>query len=120
KGDVDGFRAYVQSDVFRTAFNGLDPARRSSAMRSYVKAESLCEAKARRPLAKPKRIDARRAEKVAWGDPAMLAKLVRAYAQAEGDDERAARILGVTIGSARMAKKRHLGKIEGIPAEPPQ
>ena len=120
KGDIERFCAYVQSDVFLNAFSGLHPKRRSSVMRSFVKAETLCEAKERRPLPKPKRIDARRAGKVAWGGPAMLAKLVRAYAQAEGDDERAARILGVTLGSARTAKKRHLGKIEAIPAEPPQ
>jgi hypothetical protein len=73
-----------------------------------VKAETLCEAKARRPLASPKRIDARRAEKVTWGDPAMRMKLASAYAQAEGDDEKAARILGVSLGSARLARRRHL------------
>jgi hypothetical protein len=30
------------------------------------------------------------------------------YVVAEGDDEKAARILGVSLGSARLAKKRHL------------
>jgi hypothetical protein len=108
-GDVDGFRAYVRSDAFLTAFIGLDPERRSSAMRSYVEAEALCEARVRRPLIKPKRIDAKRAEKVAWGNPVMRAKLANAYARAEGDDEKAARILGVSLGSARLAKRRHLG-----------
>ena len=107
-GDVEGFRAYVRSDAFLAAFNGLDPERRQSAMRSYAKAETLCEAKARRPLVKPKPIDAKRAEKVNWGDPVMRAKLAAAYARAGGDDEKAARILGVTLGSARLAKKRHL------------
>jgi len=38
----------------------------------------------------------------------MLAKLANAYARAGGDDEKAARILGVTVGSARLAKLRHL------------
>jgi hypothetical protein len=38
----------------------------------------------------------------------MLAKLTNAYDLAGGDDEKAARILGVTIGSARLAKRRHL------------
>jgi hypothetical protein len=108
KGDIDGFRAYVCSDAFLTAFNGLDPERRQSAMRSYLKAEALCEAKAPRPLAKPKPIDAKRVEKVSWGDPAMRAKLADAYTRAGGDDESAARILGVSLGSARLAKKRHL------------
>jgi hypothetical protein len=81
-GDVEGFRAYVRSDAFLAAFNGLDPERRQSAMRSYAEAETLCETKARRPLVKPKPIDAKRAQKVNWGDPVMRAKLANAYARA--------------------------------------
>jgi hypothetical protein len=107
-GDVEGFRAYVRSDAFLAAFNGLDPERRQSAMRAYAKADALCEAKAPHRLVKPKPIDAKRAQKVNWGDPVMRAKLVNAYARAGGDDEKAARILGVTLGSARLAKRRHL------------
>jgi hypothetical protein len=107
-GDVEGFRAYVRSDAFLAAFNGLDPERRQSAMRAYAKADALCEAKARRPLAKPKPIDAKRTDKVNWGDPVLRAKLANAYARAGGNDEKAARILGVTLGSARLAKRRHL------------
>jgi hypothetical protein len=38
----------------------------------------------------------------------MRAKLADAYAVAGGDDEKAARILGVSLGSARLARKRHL------------
>ena len=38
----------------------------------------------------------------------MRAKLATAYATAGGDDERAARMLRVSLGSARLAKKRHL------------
>jgi len=38
----------------------------------------------------------------------MLAKLANAYVRAGGDDEKAARILGVTVGSARPAKRRRL------------
>lgn len=109
-GDVEGFRAYVRSDAFLAAFSGLDPERRSSVMRSYAMAETLCEANARQPLRKPKSIDAKRAEKVAWGDPTMRAKLANAYARAKGDDEKAARILGVTLGSARLARRRYLGR----------
>ena len=107
-GDVEGFRAYVRSDAFLTAFAGLDPERRQSAMRAYAKAEGLCEAKALHPLVKPKGIDAKRAEKIDWSDPIMRTKLADAYARVGGDDEKAARILGVTVGSARLAKKRHL------------
>jgi hypothetical protein len=38
----------------------------------------------------------------------MLAKLANAYVRAGDDDEYAARILGVTVGSARLAKRRYL------------
>jgi hypothetical protein len=38
----------------------------------------------------------------------MCAKLANAYVRARGDDENAAHILGVTVGSARLAKKRYL------------
>ena len=104
-GDVEGLRAYLRSDAFLAAFNGLDPERRQSAMRSYAKAEALCEANAPYRLVKPKPIHAKRAQKTSWGDPVMRAKLANAYVRAGGDDEKAARILGVTVGSARLAKK---------------
>src|SRR5262245_50374837 len=108
RGDVDGLRAYVRSDAFLAAFKGLAPERRRSAMRAFANAETLCEAKASRPLVAPKRIDAKRVEKVNWSDPVMLDKLADAYAQGGGDDEKAARILGITLGSARLARRRHL------------
>ena len=108
-GDVEAFRAYLCSDAFLAAFSGLDPQRRRSAMRSYAKAEALCEANAPYRLVRAKRIDAKRAQKASWGNPVMRAKLANAYVRAGGDDEKAARILGVTVGSARLAKRRHLG-----------
>jgi hypothetical protein len=107
-GDVDTFRAYLRSETFLTAFNGLAPERRQSVMRAHATAEALCEAKARHPLAKPGLIDAKRVQKANWSDPVMRAKLADAYAVAGGDDEKAARILGVSLGSARLAKRRHL------------
>ena len=108
-GDVEAFRAYVRSDAFMAAFRGLDPERRRSAMRSYATAEALCEAMAPRHLIKPKPIHAKRSQKASWGNPVMRAKLANAYVRAGGDDEKAARILGVTVGSARLAKRRYLG-----------
>jgi hypothetical protein len=77
-------------------------------MRAHATAEAMCEARAPHPLVKPKPIHAKRAQKASWGDPVMLAKLANAYARAGGDDEKAARILGVTVGAARLAKRRHL------------
>ena len=77
-------------------------------MRSYAKAEALCEANALYRLAKPKPIHAKRAQKTNWGDPVMRAGLANAYVQAGGDNEKDARILGVTVGSARLAKKGYL------------
>ena len=53
-----------------------------------------------------------RAQRVAWGDTAMRARLANAYVRAGGDNEKAARILGVTVGSARLAKRRHLDASE--------
>jgi hypothetical protein len=38
----------------------------------------------------------------------MRAKLANAFAVVDGDNKKAARILGVSLGSARLAKKRHL------------
>jgi hypothetical protein len=38
----------------------------------------------------------------------MVDELADAYARSGGDDEKAARILGVTLGSARLAKRRYL------------
>jgi hypothetical protein len=108
QGDVVGFRRYLCGDDFLKSFNGLDPDRRQSVMRAYAKAEALCEVRALHPLIKPKRIGARRTEKSSWSDPVMRARLERAYGQAGGNDERAARALGVSVGSARLARKRHL------------
>ena len=107
-GDVEGLRAYLRSDAFLHAFNGLDPERRESVMRAHAAAEAMCEARAPHRLVEPKPIHAKRAQKASWSDPVMLAKLANAYVRAGGDDEKAARILGVTVGSARLAKRRHL------------
>jgi hypothetical protein len=38
----------------------------------------------------------------------MRAKLANAYARAGGDDEQAARIMALSPGSCRLARKRHL------------
>jgi hypothetical protein len=69
----------------------LGNVRRQTAMRCYGKAATMCEAKAQHPLVRPKSIDAKRAQKANWSDPAMRDKLAVAYAVAEGDDEKAAR-----------------------------
>ena len=51
----------------------------------------------------------------------MRAKLANAYARAGGDDEKAARILGVTLGSARLAKtapgRARNGRDNNVPVE---
>ena len=107
-GDVDGLRAYLSSDAFVDLFMGVAPGRRQTVLRSYSKAEVLCEAKARHPLVHAKPIDMGRAQKTDWSDPARRAKLSEAYEVAGGDHEKAARIRGVTPGSAPHAKKRYL------------
>src|SRR5262245_34925908 len=90
-GDVAGLRAYVCGDAFLAAFLGLDPERRHTVMLVYARAVSECEGRAKLPLAAPVALNARTFSKLAnWRDPARLAKLADAYAQAE-DHEGAAR-----------------------------
>jgi hypothetical protein len=70
-----------------------------------------CEARAKLPLAAPVALNARKGGKLAnWRNPTMLAKLADAYAQAK-DHEGAARLLGVTIGAARLDKRRYLDRL---------
>ena len=110
-GDVAGIRAYVCGHAFLAAFNGLDPKRRHSVMLVYARAVAECEARARLPLVAPVALNARTFRKLAnWRDPAMLAKLADAYAQAK-DHEGVARLLGVTVGAARLAKRRYLDRL---------
>lgn len=44
-----------------------------------------------------------------WRDPAMQARLADAYSRAR-DHEEAARLLGVTVGAVRLAKRRYLDR----------
>jgi hypothetical protein len=99
-GDVEGIRAYVRTDAFLVAFGGPDPV-----MRCHSRAEALGEAKARHPLVPSRPIDAKRTQKFNWSDAAMRAKPAVAYATAGGDDERASRMLGVSLGSARFSRR---------------
>ena len=86
-GNVEALRAYISSEAFLVAFVGLDATRRGSAMRAYAAAEALSEAKALRPLVRPKTIAAKRAEKTDWRDAAMRKRLADAYARVGDDDE---------------------------------
>jgi hypothetical protein len=106
-----GLRIYVASEAFLAAFNGLEPKRRQTVMLAYVEAHALCEAKAKLPLAAPVALNARASAKLAnWREPAMQARLAEAYVRAE-DHEAAARLLGVTIGAGRLAKRRYLDRV---------
>jgi hypothetical protein len=103
-GNVAGIRAYV-------CFNGLAAERRHSAMLLYAKAIAECESRAKLPLAAPIALNARTGRKLAnWRDPAKLAKLADAYRQGK-DHEGAARLLKVTEGAARLAKRRYLDRL---------
>jgi len=109
RGDAAGLRIYVASEAFLAAFNGLEPKRRQTVMLAYVEAHALCE-KAKLPLAVPIALNARAFAKLAnWRDRAMQTKLAEAYAGTQ-DHEGAARILGVTLGAARLAKRRYLDR----------
>ena len=69
---------------------------RKVAMRAYARAETLCEEKDASPFDHAE-AHRRQASAEVWGDPVMRTKL------AKGDEEKAARILGVSLGSARLA-----------------
>lgn len=106
-GDVAGFRAFVGSDEFVRLFVGAaqNPIYRRPAMLVYAEAEALCEAKARMPLGKPRSVaDGVRSQHANWRDPAMQAKL-----RAATSDEMAARMCGVTVKAALLARRRYLG-----------
>jgi hypothetical protein len=109
-GDVAGIRSCVRSGGFLAAFNRLDPECRHSAMLAYFEAYALCEANAKLPLAAPIALNARTSARLTnWRDPAMQARLADAYSRAR-DHEEAARLLGVTVGAARLAKRRYLDR----------
>src|SRR5262249_7629836 len=98
--------------------HGLDPERRHSAMLVYAEVFAECEAKARLPLATPVALNARASVKLAnWRDQTMREKLAAAYAQAE-NHEGAARLLVVTVGAARLAKRRYLDRPATAPKSP--
>lgn len=107
-GDAKGLNAYVCSEGFRTAFNGMDPGARHSAMRSYVKACDACVHHAHvrgiRPLREPRPLSLGPARRVNWRTPAMQAKLETATS-----DEALARATGVTLLAARLARQRYWG-----------
>ena len=108
-------RTYVRGDGFLGAFNGLDAGRRETVMLVYAQTHAACEAKAKLPLLKPVPLNARTRKNLTnWRDPVMMAKLANAYARAQ-DDEGAARILGVTSGAARLARRRYLGHAAAPP-----
>ena len=108
--DLSGMRTYVRSDTFIAAFKGLDPERRQTAMLLFAEVHAACEAKAKLPLAPPTALNARRSAKLAnWRDPSVRAKLAATYARSQ-DHEEAARLLAVTIGAARLAKRRYLDR----------
>ena len=110
RGDVAGLRTYVASGAFLAAFNGLEPKRRQVVMLAYVEAHALCEAKAKLPLAAPVALNSRASAKLAnWRDQTMRTRLAAAYERAD-NHEGAARLLGVTIGAARLAKRRYLDR----------
>jgi hypothetical protein len=76
----------------------------------YADAVAECEAKTRLPLSAPVALNARASVKLAnWHDKGMRQKLADAYAKAK-DHEGAARLLGVTVGAARLAKRRYLDR----------
>lgn len=107
-GDVKKFYGVIVSDRFGQAFANFTPAQRKAIMRAYAEASETCERNSRTPLVKRKLLAGRSLKSLTnWRDPAMLARLAKAYARGD-DHEAAGRFLGVTPDAARLARRRYL------------
>jgi hypothetical protein len=98
-GDVVALRAYVSNPAFRDGLVVLSPRNLETVMTLWGKARASCDAKT--PLLK-----ASSNKRVRW-DEAMIARFRQAYAKAKSD-EGAARLCGITLNAARMARKRYV------------
>ncbi len=97
------FKWFLATDEFAKRFNEVPPHQRRRAIQAIAEAEAIVHDGLPPPV-KPQRMgDGRRR----W-TPAALARLAQAYAKANGDHEKAARIFRCTTGAARLAKQRYL------------
>ena len=103
-GDVDGFRAFVDGNEFIQYLAGAGPKFRRGILRAYGKAHEDVERRARYRLVQPRPMGEVRSD---WKAPGMLDRL-RAACAKTGDDEKVGRLLGITTGAARLARKRFL------------
>lgn len=106
-GDVDGFQAYIRGPLFLEALTKCGADNLPGLLHAHALAALLCEQRTRLPKAPPTRRWGGGSGSI-WTQPTELAKLARAYAIAGNDHEKAGRLLGVTAGAARLARKRHL------------
>jgi hypothetical protein len=99
EGDPIALHAYVNSSAFREGLRMIAPEHLAPVLKLYAQARAKCDAKL--PLIK--RGDGSRRK---W-TPERIAKFRRALAQT-GSLEGAARICGLTVKAARLARKRYL------------
>lgn len=115
KGSI-AFNKFLASPEFKRRFDALEPSYWRRVMKLVADAEALMlDLDRLPPLGKP--LPYRGASKLTnrynarWKQPAELARLKAAFLKAgpgEGQAERAARILGVTKGTAVLAYRRHV------------
>ncbi len=98
------YLAYLASAAFEKRFKAIPPSGRRRAIQVMGEVELLAlKHDGLPPPAKPQRRCVPR-----WNDPAERQRLALAYAQAKGDHEKAARIMGMTVAAVKLAKQRHL------------
>lgn len=106
-GNVTRFQAFIASDEFAQAMVDVGPRLRQNLLRMYAEYAGECDARAHLPPpVKSRRMGD--GPKCNWRDPALRAKLARVYAICGDDHEKAGRMMRITTGAARLAKKRNL------------
>ena len=117
-GDLAAFRAFMIGR-FRDELPKVDPARVLPALEAVNRAKRAIERRSRLP-AKPRRIPTKgkKPPGIDWvGNPALRARLASLYAKyGEGPaaHKAVAGAMRITVGQARLAKKRHLDVVHQI------
>jgi hypothetical protein len=111
-GDLAAFQSFMIGR-FRDELPKVDPSRVLPTLEAVNRAKAAIERRTRLP-AKPKRIPrkGKKAPGIDWtGNPALRARLASLYAKfgdGPGAHKAVAAEMGISVGQARLAKRRHL------------
>ena len=108
KNGPEAFERYIASDEFLQRFAALPGKLRRKAVEAVVAASAIAAQRDRLPPPVKPKAAVGTARVPRWNDPAQQQKLREALAWAKGDIEKAARKLRVTVGAAKLAKRRYL------------